>query len=827
MAEVVGKIIKNESSQKFSDVLESLLAVLAFVSFLGAILFAYLWLATSLYTPYENYNETSFFKDINGNSFRIEYPKRILANDKQAVLTITLRGEIDATKTVYIEVPNEVRPLQLSDSIELPGNVRLLKYKNSAANRVVDLNFVIIESDIPQTVKLTFVNSKTVKGFGWYRNKKVIINSSDLLSNDISIDLQMETVGGAAIREFVNSSVGEKSPFILLVSSLITGVGTLWLQLNKDRRDLQKDIEQSQKEKDEDNKKYEERLLNAFLNEPVRVIREFVIDCKNGESENFESIFAKLEVAGFPRVLIEKILILWQNERFNEIKFLIDDILYLQGKFTTNLYSFEIKILNQLQGIAVLKDYSGVKKEDIETILDAFELWGGTIRPILIPIVSKVIGVPTNLVLLQNVFEKKGSLLLWDRKIQEKLMWYREAPERLLIPQEADSLRNEEKKQIINDRLKILLDFQIGSLASSHVIWRPLWKHKVTKYSVRLYNWLKSHNFQTKNFFFGEELAELDGKLFTCKKYHPIFEKIDQLEPLLLFGNEGMGKTSAAYHLVDSCRNPKPDKYSGAFPIYATYHGELNIKEWILISVARSLVDFISNNPRHFISASSAQRVAMGNLMLSYGGSIDNIEIAFARSESSSNEDLHQVIAQLTDLGAMPKKKILTDVDLIDLLYMAKPDGYNCIFFIIDISGLSTSRPLPGKIKELENLIIPLIQADFFIKAFLPMELKSSFDKQLIEVLSVELTWDEEMLSEMLKLRFERFPSLCDMKRTIKDPFEIIASASSLTPRKAIRFGNALMNYAEENLSDYQKLDSKIFGLVRKKLIERGSLFNS
>lgn len=813
MAANGGKNKKDEMLEKILDWFGYVLAGFAIVSAFAAVVFAILWVVTSSYAPYGSYKALQEIDMGSGQYFKIEYPKLVLADGTPKNLILTLNAPIDKNKNVVLTFPEEIR---------------LSGFQENASVRKVTREFADTNGRI---IKITFYHSKTVKGI-WPYSYQIVEIKSAYLDNDRYVKIRMETISWARIRDFVNSSVGDKSPLILLASGLISWAGTYLLQFIKDKRERQKDFEQQQRE---DRKKYEEDLLSSFQKNPVLAVKGFIGDCKKEGYKDFQSIYAKLEISSCHRIMIENIFICWQARNLLEAKSIIEDLKIFEKNFSSSDENFPEKVII-VDRLHEMIDDTKDTRVDFSIILKAFTLWGDVLKPTLIPIIRKEVETPANLLDMQNIFkadDAHGTTLLRDAKIQNKLIWYWEDSERILTENESVTFTENQKKQAKDERSSAAKD--LYRRLSTKPIWKPLWQQKETRRSERMNKWLKSNDPEFTDFSFGEELAELDGESLNRKKEktesferwaeHPSLENIWRAKPLLLFAREGMGKTASAYYLVDICRYPKPEKYTGAFPVYATFQNNLDAKEWIVASVAQALVDFISENPRRFLDAEFAQRVAMSRLILSYTGTLDRVRVNFMRSGHTSNDDWSQILVQLKELFPQPAfKKKITDADVKDLLDKARPDGFSRTFFILDVSSMSMSSERFGVIKELGHFILPLMQADFFIKAFLPVELKAGFDKTLLEIFGVDLEWSEQLLQEMLRLRFERFTTVCDNRRTVTAPFELIAATSSYSPRRAIRYGNALMHYAEENLMDFQKLDASAFEMVRVKLINSGVL---
>jgi hypothetical protein len=763
-----------------------LLMYIAVASAVAAILLACLWLITSWYTPYENYKNSTLVETNDGKELRIEYPKRILANEKSAILTITLTGTIDIAKTIEIELPSEMR---------------LLGARSSASQRTVSRDFRLINSKFPQTVKVEFFHSRTVQGFGWYRNKDVIIKSQNLSFEPVIINMEMETFRWAAIREFINSSVDDKSPLILLVSGLISWAGTYLLQFVKDKREQQKEIEQK---RNEDREKYKEDLLKKFPDNPVLVVRNFVEQCKKGSTGEFIDIYSQLEILGYHHILTKAIFTLWRNRNFDEARQIREDISALRSTFSSNLFSKEIQLLEQLEVIMPPSVNSEITTQKLKCLLDSYTCWG-ELKPLLLPVIEKSIDSPRSLPLINSVLGasvESGHILLKDAKIQNKIQKYLENPD-----------------QLEEDELKAARE--LYSILSIPITWRPLWQSKQVKISPKVYSWLKSHDCDPSRASFGSEFVELDKEFEDHPVNHPILSQMGFAKPVVVFGKEGVGKTATAYYLINMCQNPGPEEYNGAFPMYANFQYMPNIRVWLIDAVSRSLIDFVSDNPRRFLDADSKQKIAMGRLMLRQARTVEALRITFRRSGHVANDDWGQILSQLDGMNKYPLGKELNNADVMDLLFMARPDGFDRVYFVLDVGSMHLPSKSIEAIEELVELMFPLARIDFFLKAFLPVNLKPQFKNTLMDSFSEELTWDDHLLRELIQTRFERFAAVCD-KHTVRDPLGLIVAAAQGSPREIVKFGNGLVRYAEDRLKEFEKLDMKAFSAVRSTINTRG-----
>jgi hypothetical protein len=322
--------------------------------------------------------------------------------------------------------------------------------------------------------------------------------------------------------------------------------------------------------------------------------------------------------------------------------------------------------------------------------------------------------------------------------------------------------------------------------------------------------WLRQYNANTKYPPFGAEFAELDVHLDYFKVPHPVINKIGNPVSSIIFGELGAGKTATAFLLVEKCRTKDLGGISpetGAFPIYSIYNDSIDGASWLLVSVAKALIDFIANNPERFLMADDSHKFSMGKLMLIYTSGIKNLRDAFRKTISGGIDDQEEVLSQLVDIEIDHKKKY-TKHEILELLQGAMPEGFDRIYFLMDISQRYTLKKVAKIIEDFSDLSLLLAKQDFFLKIFAPIEVKSELvDISMFE--QFELSWDDNLLRALLERRFDRFAAYCD--RQVKDPVELLIKASRKSPRRLIYYGNSLMKYVEENLGELDKLPPDAF----------------
>lgn len=761
----------------------------AVLSAFAAIVFASLWFTTSWYTPYENYREIEEVITKDGQYLRIEYPKYVLANNKSANLLLTLNGKIDTDSSVSFIFPNEVRVFGNQDKAALMKLTR--KFSKSDSN--------------PRSIKVSFVNSKTIEeGWWWYSNKTIEISSSDLSFDTVYLPLQMETVGWAAIREFVHSSVGDKSPLILLASGLISWAGTYLLQYIKEKREQQKEKEQEKREKSELAKKNNEDLWSGLKSNPVLTVKNFADQIKEDVSvkgrdavfEEFQNAFRVLELNDWQNLIVSQIIVYWSKGNTSATLKLIE-ILKTLEIFFDNTAQKSAELLLQVDTL-VAKEKISLQIAEANAILNTYKDWGNSIKQTLQMIVLKCLQYPENLTVLAASFKEKKNLsypLLRDSEIVALLRQYN-------------------TQQLSSDQSNALADLNWILLSGVH--WRNLWQTIKRRPSQKIYNWLKQNDVDVKRIPFGSEFAELDVDLDYYKVEHEVVARVGYPVSSIVFGEKGSGKTATAYILTKSCQmailGGKPE--SGAFPVYCRFDDFVDTKVWLLDCISRALIAFVSDNPDRFLLADGTRRLAMGKLMLTQFSASELMHGVLKRSYAGVSDEREDVYKELSEMSRLASvRKDIDDTYLIDFLQMSMPDGFDRTYIIVDISSRCPLQQIVTLVTDLSKLSLQLAKYDIFFKIFTPIDSRASLnDISMFEKL--ELSWDDRQLRALLQRRFERLIAFCDQKVKIKKPDESLIKASRKSPRKLIHYGNSLMQYAEKNLSESAKLPLEAFSEI-------------
>ncbi|MBI5712289.1 MAG: hypothetical protein HZC38_02510 [Chloroflexi bacterium] len=170
-----------------------------------------------------------------GLTLQVEHPTMILVDDKPAEFLITVRGTptTTVTTTITIVVPSDVtlvEPVDLARSI-----TATIPITSTLASQV-------------ETVAFKMINSKTASGNSLPVDRAVKLYVPSRLE-PLLLNFTVETRWHASMRVFANSSVNPQSPFIILISGLLSIAGTLYTQQQQERQKKQEQEKNERRQK--------------------------------------------------------------------------------------------------------------------------------------------------------------------------------------------------------------------------------------------------------------------------------------------------------------------------------------------------------------------------------------------------------------------------------------------------------------------------------------------------------------------------------------------------------------------------------------------------
>lgn len=190
----------------------------------------------------------------------INYPDRILANGAGSIITITLAASppITSPLPLTLEVPNllQFEGLRTSESVSttlhLPHSAQIIFSANTS----------------PQTATIRLADSLTEIGSfaPWIPQPQgsIQITSANAAVSSIDLQVEVESVARGTVRAFIQSELGERSPFLLLAATLVATVG--WFFSQRDRQ-------REEQKQDEQNARQNELIAQQKLAEEVATLR--------------------------------------------------------------------------------------------------------------------------------------------------------------------------------------------------------------------------------------------------------------------------------------------------------------------------------------------------------------------------------------------------------------------------------------------------------------------------------------------------------------------------------------------------------------------------
>jgi len=261
---------------------------------------------------------------------------------------------------------------------------------------------------------------------------------------------------------------------------------------------------------------------------------------------------------------------------------------------------------------------------------------------------------------------------------------------------------------------------------------------------------------------FGSLQAETDSRLL---KYHmdPLWlQDLRTVNPTLIFGQPGAGKTAAALLVTHDClnahiRSPKADDL---FPVYCRIEPETmslyaHLSD-LAQALAKVLLRYLAVTPKEFVNARVSSRAAIAHLFGRYIGTWTDITLALHEAglpEAGLGLQMLERIKQLSHGISFTKE--LTGADLLSKMSQAYPQGFKHVLFLLDVQqvGDSSAFPTVQYVRSLVNLMAHLTRAGIVVKIFLPVDAKESpppLDRYT-PVQSMYLKWESADLLQLLR----------------------------------------------------------------------------
>jgi hypothetical protein len=256
-----------------------------------------------------------------------------------------------------------------------------------------------------------------------------------------------------------------------------------------------------------------------------------------------------------------------------------------------------------------------------------------------------------------------------------------------------------------------------------------------------------------------------------------------------------MGKTASALWLMDQyTKSTKAD----VFPVYAPYETGMELKDWIVGTIARALINFTADNPRKFITSPDSRKTAMGRLMLWHAHNLETLRFnLYSSSANGSTTDIEQVLDYIRKFKPLKTPARMTKDEMISSLYLGYPAGFEQICFLWDIPASSPREDVVNKIKEMASLAVSLSRQNVIVKIFAPIATKEAVGDLGGIRYAGDLIWDEDRLRQLLNRKMkDKFETLWD-NRSVDDPAGNLVRAAECSPRRLVRLLLRLMDHVD------------------------------
>jgi hypothetical protein len=732
----------------------------------------FLWSLATFIVPLEVYSRESHRLELsNGQILQVKYPNFILGDNKPMDILLILYGKSNGTLAEF--------------TVEIPSGLTVRKPAAQEYGKTLKLTASGLGSETePEEIKISLVNSRIERGV-WLSVEQPIVITSPQLQGEETIHIGAQTTFWAALQAIVNNPANEKNALILFIASLLSGTGTLILQYMKTQQDRVW----------EDQKLRRERIAGVMRDDYEEVISVFLQLREEMKTESladltiYEELLAESNWRDRLQVIVLKYL---QEKDGAKAKRIADNLLKLCDAFNSaedrKLFQ-ALLVFSDLVSIMKRKQQKNLQTTDTENMLIAAKNWQDELSSIAIDLIQ-YFGSTSE---AESNYQRLKKTLGKDSFGKDLL--------------ERSNLQHVLKTQSID------LDENDKDIFY-YLNWRPLWTGAGRKPSAKTQRWLQQNGLESKSFTFSSEYAELDNHLIDGMIGLPVLEQIGGPDPAIIFAAEGMGKTAAALWWVKRCQDAATSSGSQGkiFPIYASFEVVPNIRAWMVEMSSRALIKFLSGNPRRFLNAPDNQKNAMSRLMLYHTKDVDALFSSLRNSAFASVSGETDRIIEYVKRFPCWTPDNLTVEDILSLFYLARPEGFDQIYFMWDIRSSSSHKELVRAVKEIEPLILPLARQNVVIKAFAPLTAKKALGR-LVGFSAIHgIVWSDQQLRDLLDRRIERFEAL--WKQGTKDPTGLVVSKSNSSPRRVLLVINKLLEYVEMYLGEGDKLTQSMLNEV-------------
>jgi hypothetical protein len=269
--------------------------------------------------------------------------------------------------------------------------------------------------------------------------------------------------------------------------------------------------------------------------------------------------------------------------------------------------------------------------------------------------------------------------------------------------------------------------------------------------------------------------AELDPFLMENALKLEVLSRAKRLEPGIITGESGSGKTALALLLSKDCipepvftaqedipPHIQPVQAAPPFPIY--YPALLDYPatqtlDGLARAVADTLLHYWAILPSEFLEEDPNIQAAAAHLIGHYCGSYDQFKLRFQQAGGSTSNLGKQVLQIFTKLlGKINFDSPLHKHEYLALISKATPRKFENIFMLVDFPPARLATMGTGQaaehIQPLVHLMDDLAGTNIFVKLFLPVALQNTLTiPATIPILPIE--WSREQLSNLLRWRLK------------------------------------------------------------------------
>lgn len=318
---------------------------------------------------------------------------------------------------------------------------------------------------------------------------------------------------------------------------------------------------------------------------------------------------------------------------------------------------------------------------------------------------------------------------------------------------------------------------------------------------------------------FGPEAAEMEADLPKIGYEPPAWEALKRLEPTLIVGPAGSGKSAAALLRAHGWLKEIADP----FPVYASLSLPNPANTETMLSnlsrlLAGALVEYLALDPDAFLAAERPERAGMAGLLLSLFGPKERLAARFAQAGLSCSEGVGNAL--LEEMAALAEPLGPGNWDLFPLLGRARPAHREVTVFLLEPQVEGKPRDFAGRLQPLLDLALPLSRQGVYLKIFLPDTVRPMG----WEGNTFHLRWSEDDLLAMLQTRLLTSglrggtlneKASHDTLARVSDVDRWLVERVQGSPRELVRLGNRLLEIVAKHPeeprifpADLEQLDS-------------------